>query len=49
MDIIQRIESLRALLNEHNHKYYVENNPEISDQDFDALMHELEALEREHP
>ncbi|MCI5977451.1 MAG: NAD-dependent DNA ligase LigA [Bacteroidales bacterium] len=49
MDIKQRIESLRALLNEHNHKYYVENNPEISDQDFDALMHELEALEREHP
>lgn len=49
MDIKQRIDSLRALLNEHNHKYYVENNPEISDQDFDALMHELEALEREHP
>ena len=49
MDIKQRIESLRALLNEHNHKYYVENNPEISDQDIDALMHELEALEREHP
>ncbi len=49
MDIKQRIESLRALLNEHNHKYYVENSPEISDQDFDALMHELEALEREHP
>lgn len=49
MDIKQRIESLRALLNEHNHKYYVENSPEISDQDFDALMHELEALERERP
>ena len=49
MDIKQRIESLRALLNEHNHKYYVENSPEISDQDFDSLMHELEALEREHP
>lgn len=49
MDIKQRIESLRALLNEHNHKYYVENKPEISDHDFDMLMHELEELEKEYP
>ncbi len=39
------IEKLRALIRYHEHKYYVENQPEISDTDFDALMTELEALE----
>lgn len=49
MDFKQRITQLRTELNEHNHKYYVLNNPTISDQEFDSLMHELEVLEREHP
>lgn len=49
MDIKQQIEALRQQLDEHNHKYYVENTPTISDQEFDALMHELEALEKAHP
>ena len=47
--IRRRIEELREQLNRHNYKYYVENAPEISDFEFDALMHELLRLEREHP
>ena len=47
--IRQRIEELRRQLDYHNHKYYVENAPEISDFDFDAMMRELQELEREHP
>lgn len=45
----EKIERLREELNRHNHNYYALNAPEISDQDFDMLMKELEALEREHP
>lgn len=44
-----RILELRKLLEYHNYKYYIENNPEISDYEFDQLMHELEALEKAHP
>lgn len=40
---------LREELNRHNHKYYVENAPEISDREFDEMMKRLEALEHEHP
>lgn len=49
MDAKNRIEELRAELNRHNHNYYVLNEPEISDRDFDFMLKELEALEREHP
>lgn len=49
MDSKQRILQLRDELNTHNHNYYVLNSPTISDKEFDTLMHELEALEREHP
>ena len=49
MDEKQRIIDLRAELNRHNHLYYVENAPEISDQEFDRLMHELMDLEARHP
>ena len=45
----QRIEELRREINGHNHKYYVENSPSISDYDFDMLLKELEHLEAEHP
>ena len=48
-DIRQRIEHLREELNRHNHRYYVLNSPEISDKEFDMMMKELEALEKEHP
>ena len=39
------IEDLRALIRQHERKYYIENQPGISDAEFDALMKELEALE----
>ena len=39
------IDVLRALIRYHERKYYIENLPEISDADFDALMKELEELE----
>ena len=39
------IDALRALIRYHEHKYYIENLPEISDVDFDALMKELAELE----
>lgn len=45
----ERIIELRRELHRHNHLYYVENNPVISDQDFDFLMHELQDLESRHP
>lgn len=44
-----RIMRLRNEINAHNHAYYVENNPTISDKDFDMLVKELEALEAQHP
>ena len=49
MDEKQRILQLRQELNEHNYKYYVLNQPTISDQDFDFMMHELQELEAKHP
>lgn len=49
MDEKQRIEQLRRELHEHNYKYYVLNQPEISDYDFDQLMNELQDLEVRHP
>ena len=49
MDERQRIEQLRRELHEHNHRYYVLNQPSISDQDFDFLMRELQDLEARHP
>lgn len=44
-----RVEELRNLLDEANIKYYVENAPVLSDFDFDMLLKELEALEKEYP
>ena len=45
----ERIIELREELHAHNYRYYVENAPEISDQEFDALMRELQELEARHP
>ena len=45
----QRSRKLRALIRYYEHKYYIENEPEISDSDFDALMKQLEALEASDP
>ena len=49
MNETSRIVTLRQQLHEHNHRYYVENNPIISDQEFDLMMHELQELEALHP
>src|SRR5262249_20371328 len=45
----QRAAELRKQIDHHNYKYYVEASPEISDQEFDRLLKELEALEKAHP
>lgn len=49
MSCEKRIEELRKLINYHSHKYYVEDNPEISDYEYDKLYHELLDLENENP
>ena len=48
-EIVERIKQLTDLINYHNKKYYVDDAPEISDFEFDALLLELEKLEAEHP
>ena len=45
----QETKRLRDYLNYHNHRYYVLNDPEISDKDFDMALKELERLEAENP
>lgn len=45
----QRAEELRELLAHHNHLYYVLDDPEIGDDEYDELLNELRALEDEHP
>ena len=50
MDNIQkRIQELSELLEYHSKKYYVEDNPEISDYEYDMMLRELENLEKDHP
>lgn len=44
-----RAKELRDLLNYHSHKYYVEDNPEIGDYEYDMLQRELAAIEKEYP
>jgi DNA ligase (NAD+) len=44
-DISTKIKGLRDQLNDHNYKYYVMNDPIISDGEYDVIMRELEALE----
>lgn len=48
-DAKSRIDSLIHLINEHNHNYYVESNPSISDYEFDMLLEELIQLETQFP
>ena len=47
--ILNRIESLRAQLRQHDHRYYVLTQPTISDQEYDRLMCALVDLEKAHP
>ena len=48
-ELMNRARKLRELINYHNYRYYVLDAPEISDAEFDGLVRELQALEREHP
>jgi DNA ligase (NAD+) len=48
-DVENKIASLRDKIRHHEYLYYVLDNPEISDQDFDRLMQQLKDLEAEHP
>ena len=47
--IARRIDELRDRIRYHEERYYVLDDPEISDAEFDALMHELRGLEEAHP
>ena len=48
-EIIDRIRSLRKTLHQHNHRYYVLDDPEISDAEYDRLMRELIQIETDYP
>ena len=48
-DIRRRVEELRQQIRYHEHRYYVLDDPELSDADFDRLMQELKELEADHP
>ncbi len=45
----EKIDALREKLNEYNRRYYIENDPVVSDSQFDAMLHELQELERRYP
>ncbi len=48
-DLQKKIEALREKIRHHEHLYYVLDNPEISDAEYDKLMQQLKDLENEHP
>jgi len=48
-EIRERVQRLRKEIEYHNYRYYVLNDPVISDPEYDALMRELEELERQYP
>ncbi len=48
-EIRSRMEDLREKLHYHNHRYYVLNDPEIEDFEFDKMLRELEELEEQYP
>src|SRR5919202_1826067 len=49
MDAASRVDELRKLVEYHTERYYLLDDPEISDAEFDALVRELRALEEAHP
>ncbi|MGH9310632.1 MAG: NAD-dependent DNA ligase LigA, partial [Vicinamibacterales bacterium] len=48
-DPLERILKLRDQIRHHEELYYIHNSPEVSDAEFDRLLHELEAIEEAHP
>ena len=49
MDEKQRIKDLREILEKYSIEYYVDDNPSVSDQEYDRLLEELIHLEEKHP
>jgi DNA ligase (NAD+) len=49
MNVETRLGELRDAIRHHEERYYIHNDPQISDEEFDRLLHELEELEAEHP
>ncbi|MCH8177181.1 MAG: NAD-dependent DNA ligase LigA [Proteobacteria bacterium] len=47
--VISEVSSLRDEINAHNHRYYVLDNPQITDQAYDRLYRRLQALEQQYP
>jgi len=47
--IEKKINHLRKVINEHNYKYYVLDDPSVSDYEYDQLFHQLQKLEESHP
>ena len=47
--LLDRIEKLRKSISHHQYRYYVVDDPEISDAEFDSLFRELQSLEEQHP
>ena len=49
VDVRKKIETLRKQLDHHNYRYYVLDDPEVTDQAYDTLLRELQKLEKDHP
>ena len=49
MDPKSRIDEITKLLEQYNYEYYVLDNPSVPDSEYDRLMNELIAIEKEHP
>ena len=49
MSVAKRVRELRDAIRHHEERYYIQHDPQISDEEFDRLLHELEQLEAEHP
>ena len=47
--ILKQMDDLIAEIERHNHAYYIEDNPKVSDAEYDRLFNELKKLEEEHP
>ena len=48
-EIVDQVDSLRGQLRYHNHRYYVLDDPEVPDAEYDRLFRELQALEQDYP
>ena len=49
MNLSERVDEIRKILEQYNYEYYVLDNPSVPDSEYDKLMNELIAIEKEHP